>query len=174
MKRFAFAVFLAACGGSQAAAPPPPVAQQATPAPESSSTPDDAGAATGSAPAPAASASASAAESAPAAAAAPAPAADDAPDSTMSDVYTESVNAFFKSKKETLTKACWIKSKSSEKAYAGKAVIRVGDHGKVASTKTEGTDEKASACIDKQIKTWKFPPPNGTATVTMPIRLKRD
>ncbi len=80
----------------------------------------------------------------------------------------------FKGKRDDLTKACWLKSKSSEHAYAGKAVIRVGAHGKVVSTKTQGTDDEASACIDKVIKKWTFPPPSGTATVTMPIRLKRD
>jgi len=28
--------------------------------------------------------------------------------------------------------------------------------------------------VDKQIKKWKFPPPNGTASVVLPIHMHRD
>jgi hypothetical protein len=80
----------------------------------------------------------------------------------------------YKQHKDALRAACWDHSKSSEKAYLGKATIRLSPAGKVLSSKTDGTDETASACVDKQIKKWKFPPPNGTATVTLPVHMHRD
>ena len=46
--------------------------------------------------------------------------------------------------------------------------------GLVYGVEVDGTDKLASQCIEKQVKTWKFPPPNGTATIKVPIRLRRD
>jgi membrane protein involved in colicin uptake len=80
----------------------------------------------------------------------------------------------YKEHKDALRAACWDHSKSTEKAYLGKASIRLGPTGKLVSVKTEGTDDIASACVDKQIKKWKFPPPNGTATIVLPIHMHRD
>ncbi len=88
--------------------------------------------------------------------------------------YMESVTLLYKQQRDVLTKACWVHAKSSEHAYAGKSVIRVGPGGKVISVKTAGTDDPTSACIDKQMKKWKFPPPTGTAIVTLPVRLHRE
>jgi hypothetical protein len=112
----------------------------------------------------------------------PVASADSAPtssdDSSSGDAagvaYMESVTILYKQQRDALTKACWLHAKSSEHAYAGKSVIRVGPGGKVISVKTDGTDEPTSACIDKQVKKWKFPPPTGTAMVTLPVRLHRD
>jgi uncharacterized membrane protein len=84
------------------------------------------------------------------------------------------VFSVYKTHKDALTTACWAHSKSTEKAYLGKATIRLSPTGKVVSTTTEGTDDTASACVDKQIKKWKFPPPNGTATIVLPIHMHRD
>jgi len=84
------------------------------------------------------------------------------------------VNTVYKDHKDALRASCWDHSKSTEKAYLGKATIRLSPTGKVISSKTEGTDDDASVCVDKQIKKWKFPPPSGTATITLPIHLHRD
>ena len=84
------------------------------------------------------------------------------------------VNGVYKEHKDALRVACWDHSKSAEKAYLGKATIRLSPAGKVLSSTTDGTDAVASACVDKQIKKWKFPPPNGTATITLPIHMRRD
>ena len=84
------------------------------------------------------------------------------------------VDAVYKEHKDALRAACWDHSKSTEKAYLGKATIRLSPTGKVLSSQTEGTDLPASACVDKQIKKWKFPPPNGTATIKLPVRMRRD
>ena len=84
------------------------------------------------------------------------------------------VFSVYKDHKDALRAACWDHSKSTEKAYLGKAAIRLAPTGKVLSSKTEGTDELASACVDKQIKKWKFPPPNGTADIVLPVHMHRD
>jgi hypothetical protein len=119
-----------------------------------------------------------AAPAAPAAAASADSASPTPDDSSSGDAagvaYMESVTLLYKQQRDALTKACWLHAKSSEHAYAGKSVIRVGPGGKVISVKTDGTDDPASACIDKQMKKWKFPPPTGTAMVTLPVRLHRD
>ncbi|HEY2511558.1 MAG TPA: hypothetical protein VGI39_11905 [Polyangiaceae bacterium] len=86
----------------------------------------------------------------------------------------ESVQILFKSQREALTKTCWASSKSTEHAYAGKATIRVSPAGKALSVKMEGTDDPANACLEKQLKKWKYPPSNGTAMVSLPIRLHRE
>jgi hypothetical protein len=170
MKRLAIALalVLVACGAKPAppADSPPPPAATADVAAAS-----DAGPATGTdVP------DAAAATPAPVASADSAPASPD--DSSSGDAagvaYMESVTLLYKQQRDALTKACWLHAKSSEHAYAGKAIIRVGPGGKVISVKTDGTDDGASACIDKQMKKWKFPPPTGTATVTLPVRLHRD
>src|ERR1700721_686338 len=80
----------------------------------------------------------------------------------------------YKEHKDALRAACWDHSKSTEKAYIGKATIRLGPTGRLISSKTDGTGDVASACVDKQIKKWKFPPPNGTATIVLPIHMHRD
>jgi hypothetical protein len=79
-----------------------------------------------------------------------------------------------KQHQEALVAACWRHSKSTERAYRGKTHLRLGPTGKVLSSSTEGTDDVASACIDKQLKKWKFPPPNGTATIELPIHMLRE
>jgi hypothetical protein len=84
------------------------------------------------------------------------------------------VNGVYKEHKDALLAACWTHSKSTEKAYLGKTSIRLAPTGKVLSSKTDGTDAVASACVDKQIKKWKFPPPSGTATIVLPIHMHRD
>jgi hypothetical protein len=99
---------------------------------------------------------------------------DDSGNDASGVAYLESIQVLYKQQRDPLTTACWLHSKSTERAYAGKALLRVGPGGKLLSTKTDGTDDVASACIDKQIKKWKLPPPHGTATVTLPIRLHRD
>ncbi len=168
MNRLAPAVVLvlAACGGATPAPVPAPA-----PAPPEAPAASDAGPA---APAPAA--PDLDAGTAPASPAPPPPAtssastdADAGPAFDMTLVF-----GVYKQHKDALRAACWDHSKSTEKAYLGKALIRLSPTGKVVSTTTEGTDEVASACVDKQIKKWKFPPPNGTATITLPIHMHRD
>jgi hypothetical protein len=164
---------LVACGGSKPAAAPPSEPIAAAP------TPTDATTDASATPTPTPTPPETATPTADADAGPPAPSPPAADDSGLSGdaagvAYMEGVQALFKSKRDALVAACWAKSKSTEFAYAGKAVIRVGPDGKVVATKTEGTDDAASACIDKQIKKWKFPPPNGTASVNLPIRLRRD
>jgi len=156
MKRVACALVLAACGGSAPSATPP-----ASPAPTVTSTAD-------------ADADASTATSTATSTPTPTPDAPDDSGDPAGVAYLESVQVLLKAHRDDLTKACWLKSKSTERAYAGKSVIRVGPGGKVISIQTDGTDDTASACITKQLKKWKLPPPNGTATVTLPIRLHRD
>jgi hypothetical protein len=171
MKRLAvaLAIVLVACG----AKPAPPADS-----PPSPSAPADVAAALDAAPATTADVPDTGAP-APAPVAPPADTASAAPDDSSSGdaagvAYMESVTLLYKQQRDALTKACWLHAKSSEHAYAGKAVIRVGPGGKVISVKTDGTDDAASACIDKQMKKWKFPPPTGTAMVTLPVRLHRD
>ena len=151
---------LAACGSK-----PPPAA----PAPEAPELPDASAAADSHA----ASATAGATATATATANNATPT-DDSGNDASGVAYLESIQLLYKQQRDPLTAACWLHSKSAERAYAGKALLRVGPGGKLLSTKTDGTDDTASACIDKQIKKWKLPPPNGTATVTLPIRLHRD
>ena len=50
---------------------------------------------------------------------------------------------------DALRAACWDHSRSTEKAYIGKATIRLGPTGKLISTKTDGTDDVASACVSE-------------------------
>ncbi len=163
-------MLLTACGGStppagSAPAAPPAASETATPTATATPTPTASETAT-----PTATATAT-----PTASASPEPPptvttdADAGPAFDMSVVF-----GVYKEHKDALRAACWDHSKSTEKAYLGKAQIRLGPTGKVISTKTEGTDDTASACVDKQIKKWKFPPPNGTATITLPIHMHRD
>jgi len=84
------------------------------------------------------------------------------------------VEGVLKEHKEAVRLACWVPSKSTEKAYIGTIAIRLAPTGKVISADTDGTDATASKCIDKQVNTWKFPPPSGTASIKLPIRLHRD
>ncbi len=84
------------------------------------------------------------------------------------------VEGVLKEHKEALRLACWEHAKSAEKAYIGTMTIRLAPTGKVMSVVTDGTDPPTSKCIDKQVKTWKFPPPSGTASIKLPIRLRRD
>jgi hypothetical protein len=164
MKRLAFALLLAACGGST----PPPSAH-----PESASAPDAAAA-------PPSDLDAATSTSTPTSTPTPTPTptstteapsepADAGPSFDMTLVF-----GVYKEHKDALRAACWDRSKSTEKAYIGKATIRLGPTGKLISSKTDGTDDVASACVDKQIKKWKFPPPNGTATIVLPIHMHRD
>ncbi|MGO9714950.1 MAG: hypothetical protein ACLQBL_39250 [Polyangiaceae bacterium] len=165
MKRLACALVLVACGGStpppsapaesqsspDATAPPPDVVDAAPPTstPTSTSTPTP--------------------TSTPTSTPTPTATSDAGPSFDMSVVF-----GVYKEHKDALRAACWDHSKSTEKAYLGKASIRLGPTGKLVSVKTEGTDDIASACVDKQIKKWKFPPPNGTATIVLPIHMHRD
>jgi hypothetical protein len=173
MKRLAIALgtLLVACG----AKPAPPADSPPSPPP---ATPDVAAAPDASAPTPTATDAPDAATPTPAPAASTdsaTPTPDDSPSGDAAGVaYMESVTLLYKQHRDALTKACWLHAKSSEHAYAGKSVIRVGPGGKVISVKTDGTDDPTSACIDKQMKKWKFPPPTGTAMVTLPVRLHRD
>jgi hypothetical protein len=84
------------------------------------------------------------------------------------------VEQIVKQHKDAVRVACWDRSKSTEKAYVGTMSLRVGPTGKVVTVEIEGTDRPASQCIEKQVKGWTFPPPNGTATIKVPIRLRRD
>ena len=165
MKRLACALLLAACGGSTPAPSAPP---------ETPSTPDAA--------APAAAPDLDAAPSPPPSTPTPTSPSPSPPPSTPTSDTPDAGPSFdmnlvfgvYKQHKDALRAACWDHSKSTEKAYIGKATIRLGPSGKLVSTKTEGTDDVASACVDKQIKKWKFPPPNGTATIVLPIHMHRD
>ena len=84
------------------------------------------------------------------------------------------VEQIVKQHKDAVRVACWDRSKATEKAYVGTMSLRVGPTGNVVTAEVEGTDQPASRCIEKQVKTWKFPPPSGTATIKVPIRLRRD
>ena len=159
---------LVACGSKP---PPPPPAPEVPSAPDASDvSASDAATATAT-PSPTPTAT-------PTSTPTPTPTSTPSPTDDSNDAagvaYLESVQLLYKQQRDPLTTACWLHAKSTERAYAGKAVIRVGPGGKVVSTKTDGTDDATSTCIDKQIKKWKLPPPNGTATVTLPIRLHRD
>lgn len=84
------------------------------------------------------------------------------------------VEGVLKEHKEALRQACWVRAKSTEKAYIGTMSIRLAPTGKVISVQTDGTDPPTSKCIDKEAKAWKFPPPSGTASIKLPIRMRRD
>jgi hypothetical protein len=160
----AIALSVCACGGTSSPPVPPPAPTEgpsaSTPAPASSapSSPD----------------AASDAGAEPSASAVDAGAIAVVEDAGPPPFDMSVVEAVVKEHKDAVRIACWDKSKSTEKAYIGTITIRVGPTGKVVSAETQGTDGPASKCIDKQVMKWKFPPPNGTATVKAPIRLRRD
>jgi hypothetical protein len=165
---------LLACGGGA----PPPAASTAAPAagdaPPVNSTPDglEASATHDTADASAGAAGLAAGSGgldAGSAAAPPAPAPDAGPSFDFA-----LVEQIVKQHKDAVRVACWDKSKSTEKAYVGTMSIRVGPTGNVVTVDVDGTDKPASKCIEKQVKTWKFPPPSGTASIKVPIRLRRD
>jgi uncharacterized membrane protein len=175
MRSFALVLSLVACSGSLACggSTPPPAfvppgeavdSGAATAADTPASDVDASSAATSSTPMAAAVVDASAPP-----AAAPVAEADAGPAFDMTLVF-----GVAKQHQEALVAACWRHSKSTDKAYRGKTHLRLGPTGKVLSSSTEGTDDAASACIDKQLKKWKFPPPNGTATIELPIHMLRE
>jgi hypothetical protein len=163
---------LLACGGSTpppAASTPAPAAGDAPPdrldpaRPEASATLDTADASA------AGLAAGSAGHDAGSAASPPAPAPDAGPSFDFA-----LVEQIVKQHKDAVRVACWDKSRSTEKAYVGTMSLRVGPTGNVVTVDVDGTDKPASQCIEKQVKAWKFPPPSGTATIKVPIRLRRD
>jgi hypothetical protein len=184
MKRVLFTLMVLACGACGASSSPPPATEPAGPpgtldagspaAPASAATPNpDAGAEEKASAEPDAGTGSGSNANADAAAATADDAVSSAGDAGSS--YDMSVVfSVFKAHKDDLRAACWEHAKSTEKAYLGKAHIRVAPTGKVLSSKTEGTDEAASACVDKQIKKWKFPPPNGNADIVLPVHMHRD
>ena len=164
-----FLALLLACGGS----PTPPAAPAPAPSPAVGDAPadrPDPSATHASATPDTADASAGAAGLDAGIAAAPAASAPDAGPAFDFALVEQIV----KQHKDAVRVACWDRSKSAEKAYVGTMSIRVGPTGNVVTVVVDGPDKPASQCIEKQVKTWKFPPPSGTATIKVPIRLRRD
>ena len=171
---------LVACGGHTPAATDPAASTSNPPSDVAASPPSsdalDASSSGASAPAPIASSSDAKPDAAVTASHddAGAPPVDSAPVNSGPTFDMSVVESVLKEHKDALKKVCWDKSKSDDKAYIGTVTIRLAPTGKVMSAQTDGTDALASKCIDKQVKGWKFPAPKGTASIKMPIRLRRD
>ena len=79
-----------------------------------------------------------------------------------------------------LTLACWGNRPAAERSTAAQADVTVlatvGSEGMVVSTSASGSDAAVARCVERQIKTWRFPDVakgERTVTVSIPFRFSR-
>lgn len=77
-------------------------------------------------------------------------------------------------------RTCWERGQGSDVDKAPSASVtiyaRVAPDGSVESTTSVGsapTDKAVGACVEKQVRTWRFPAPGTATSVTIPFRFFR-
>ncbi len=74
-----------------------------------------------------------------------------------------------------LKRTCWDLANGSLKTSASvKMVVSIGTDGSVVNVTGSGTDPRVVSCVSDQIRTWRFPPPENTTTVSIPFNFVRE
>lgn len=68
-------------------------------------------------------------------------------------------------------KGCW--DTSSAQSGDVRATITIGASGSVQNVSSQSGDPALARCIETKVRGWKFPPPGGTQTVTVPFKFVR-
>lgn len=72
-----------------------------------------------------------------------------------------------------LDAACWRGGARPPQAKVTVAV-QVAPDGRVASAEGEGDDAEVAECVERQVRTWRFPAPGGRVDLVLPFLFARD